>query len=566
MPSPDSAVRPLLSAACLVAGLLVLALGLGPPHYETNDDAVMNLIAAGRVFAATPDEHLLFSNVLLGLPLAGLYRAAPQVPWYGLYLFAVLALSLLALAYALLRANPTRRGLLLVGALLLAFALPCAVRLQFTRVAFLATLGGLLLGLSAVRGQGGRVQVVLSALLLLVACLVRFEACLLACLVLAPALAAALLRPNGRPGRLLLGAGLAAVLAAGWGLERFNRFYYERDSAWRGFYEFNSLRAQFTDYLRVDYSPATRAALRQVGWAPVDLAMLYTWSFADPERFSAAKMRAVLAAVGADDRVKDARRWRDLAHLVGGDADLLVVLAVGASCLLLLGGGWRARLVPLLCLAVAAAVCLVLFWFYHLPARVYFPALGAFAGVALLWESTRSGAAVVLVALLLGALLTWRLAATFAAGAGAGARHTQALQMLQRLAPRSDQLFVLWAHFFPYEDLVYPLEPLSVGPDFKAVSLGTTTPTPLTTRRLAEFGISDLYRALYQRRDVVLLSEPSFNRILGAYLARHYRVRLGGRVVFAHPALGGARFYTLTALPPPPRRGGRPRAAPRETQ
>ena len=558
MPSPDSAARPLLCAACLVAGLLALALGLCTPHYETNDDAVMNLIAAGRVFAAEPDEHLLFSNVLLGLPLAGLYRAAPEVPWYGLYLFGVLALSLLALAYALLRANPTRQGLLLVGALLLAFALPCAVRLQFTRVAFLATLGGLLLWLSAVRGRGGRVQVVLSTLLLLLACLVRFEACLLACLVLAPALAAALLQPDGRRGRLLLGAGLAGVLAAGWGLERFNRGYYERDPAWRGFYEFNALRAQFTDYLRVDYSPATRAALREAGWAPVDLAMLYTWSFADPERFSAAKMRAVLAAVGPDDRVKDARRWRDLARLVGEDADLLVLLAVGAACLLLMGGGWRARLVPLLCLAVAAGVCLVLFRFYQLPARVYFPALGAFAGVALLRApSARSGAAVLLVALLLGALLTWRLAATFAASAGAAARHTRALQMLQRLAPRSDQLFVLWAHFFPYEDLVYPLEPLAVGPDFKAVSLGTTTRTPFTTRRLEAFGISDLYRALYQRRDVVLLSEPTFNRILGAYLARHYGVRLGGRVVFAHPALGGARFYTLTALP---------RAAPRGTR
>jgi hypothetical protein len=53
--------------------------------FETNDDTAMNLIAAGIGFADQLYEHLVFTNVLLGLPLKAIYRVAPHVPWYGGY-------------------------------------------------------------------------------------------------------------------------------------------------------------------------------------------------------------------------------------------------------------------------------------------------------------------------------------------------------------------------------------------------------------------------------------------------------------------------------------------------
>jgi hypothetical protein len=117
--------------------------------------------------------------------------------------------------------------------------------------------------------------------------------------------------------------------------------------------------------------------------------------------------------------------------------------------------------------------------------------------------------------------------------------------MLAALRPRDDTLFVLWADAFPYQQLVLPLEPLPVPPSFKAVGLLWVTRTPLTARRLEEFGIDDLYKALYQRSDVLLLSNPIGNRILAAYLAKHYGVELRARAVFGHPALGGNQFYVL---------------------
>src|SRR5262249_51790114 len=149
------------------------------------------------------------------------------------------------------------------------------------------------------------------------------------------------------------------------------------DEGWRGFYELNALRAQFTDYQRVDYNERTRPALDAVGWSRVDLDMLDQFSFADPERYSAAKMRAVLGAVGPEDRVRRWRAWEELRRQLGGDASLLALLGAQAACLVLMGGGWRARVVPLLCWGVAAGTSLVLFQYFHLPPRVYFPAFGA---------------------------------------------------------------------------------------------------------------------------------------------------------------------------------------------
>src|SRR5262249_20018289 len=147
-PPPPAFVQrsPFYVALVAVAALLLIALAFFTPRYETNDDAGMNLIAGGRLFVDWPDEHLPFSNVLVGLALKGLYGWAPGVPWYGSYLLAVSALGLLGCCYALLRDNPTGLRLLPAGAFLLAFGLPCLVALQFTRAAFLAALGGLMLG------------------------------------------------------------------------------------------------------------------------------------------------------------------------------------------------------------------------------------------------------------------------------------------------------------------------------------------------------------------------------------------------------------------------------------
>ena len=560
--------RPWLVSAGLVAALVAVACVFSP-RYETLDDAITNLIAAGRVFADAPDEHLPFGNVLIGLVLRSAYRAAPDYPWYGGYLLTVGAVSLVVVCQALLRANPTRKQFLLVVVFLLAVGLPCLVQLQFTRVAFLAALAGLLTLVVVAAGRLPTWQAGLAAALLLLACLVRRESCLLAGVVLGPAVAVALWQCRRTRCVYLVGLTLAGTVLGGLLLGEYNRWYYAQ-GPWADFHEYQALLARFTDYLPVEYNERTRPLLDRVGWAQVDLDMLYQFNVADPERYSAARLREVLAGVGTEERIMAWRSWGTLADTVVLDVTALPLLAAVAAGLVLAGGGWRGRVVPLLCLLAALVVCLVLYRYFHLPARVYFPALAAVLGAVIVsavgelspadWRvrsPAGAGRVVTVVAAALFVLIG--LIDLGNLGSAARARSAQARKMLARLAPRKNQLFVLWADAFPYQDVVLPLQRLALPRQFKAVGLIWVTHTPLTARRLEEFGITDLYRALYERPDVLLFSNPLGNRILGAYLARHYGIRLGGRAYFTDPALGPIRIYALHELSgkeaPRPRKG-----------
>src|SRR5207237_6545536 len=69
---------------------------------------------------------------------------------------------------------------------------------------------------------------------------------------------------------------------------------YATSPGWHGFYRYNWLRAQITDYAR-DEGPA-EPALHKAGWSANDLYLLKTFFFADRETYSAARLRAYLRA------------------------------------------------------------------------------------------------------------------------------------------------------------------------------------------------------------------------------------------------------------------------------
>ena len=53
------------------------------PRYLSNDDVGMTIIASGIGGNGSPNEHLLFTNVLIGLMLKSLYTRVPFFPWYS---------------------------------------------------------------------------------------------------------------------------------------------------------------------------------------------------------------------------------------------------------------------------------------------------------------------------------------------------------------------------------------------------------------------------------------------------------------------------------------------------
>lgn len=69
--------------------------------FLTNDDLTLKAIVSGEL-TGTPEAHMIYSHYLLGLCLSGLYSITDAVPWYGIYLTASFAISLILILYRLL--------------------------------------------------------------------------------------------------------------------------------------------------------------------------------------------------------------------------------------------------------------------------------------------------------------------------------------------------------------------------------------------------------------------------------------------------------------------------------
>ncbi len=59
--------RPLLFSIVHVTILFAIVFSIFTCGFETNDDAVMNMFVSGKGVSLQPDEHMVFSNVLIEL-------------------------------------------------------------------------------------------------------------------------------------------------------------------------------------------------------------------------------------------------------------------------------------------------------------------------------------------------------------------------------------------------------------------------------------------------------------------------------------------------------------------
>ena len=119
---------------------------------------------------------------------------------------------------------------------------------------------------------------------------------------------------------------------------------------------------------------------------------------------------------------------------------------------------------------MTGVTCLLLYQRFHLPPRVYCPAFSACAIAALFfseglrsfgkrpaWVESPWGRPLALT--LIGALIAWRSVATFRSNANFLSLHRETVHILEGLAPKPNQLFVVWGSSFPYEFLALPLRP-----------------------------------------------------------------------------------------------------------
>lgn len=288
----QSPARCALGVVICLFGLTLLLL---TPTYDTNDDPVMALVASGYGTLEGPDEHLLYTNVLLGGILKQLYTVAPHVPWYGSYLLLSQFMAHWLLLYAILLLNRNRFTVFSYLIFYLGVGVYFLSHLQFTTTAFLIGLVGLsLIIVSLLQDQRGVHLPWLkweAAACLIYASLIRYASLQMLCLASLPLIVVVgwkfarnvPLKPYLLPAALMI----CGVL----GSRYYDRQYYQQDQAWSDFLPYHTVAGWLINYTQIPYFEPTKPIFDEVGWSNTDYWMLREWVYLDQDTYSLERLQ-----------------------------------------------------------------------------------------------------------------------------------------------------------------------------------------------------------------------------------------------------------------------------------
>jgi hypothetical protein len=545
------------TVATLVASVFLLL----TPGFDTNDDVVINMIVAGKGFGLAPDEHMVFTHVWIGQVLKAAYTHFPDVPWYASYLLIVQAMANVVLLYCAIESGFTWLRLRLYLLYFLTAGLFFIHNLQFTSTAFMAGQSGILLLLLAAARSDRResrwriYRPVAAALALLIfASLVRrevFYPLLVLGLATCGIYATFTLRRTAnlaRSGAVLLTALLAAVIA--W---RANDAYYQADPGWQDFHAYNRLRVKFNDEAWVTFSERTAKAFSEVGWSENDLAMLRAWFYDDKERYSYENLQKVMAAhPWYLERLSWPMFAESIEQVLGDRITLAILLALPIMVYCV-----ERRRVNFWLIGASCGIVCVLILFLILvqkspPSRVYAPMLAFPMALCAVLARRRDGfmptrdkvvnmwvevtrgdgwrraflmplgnVAVVTLVVLMGISMFQGVYPQYRSSRARMKASVQLYELLEKLSPSDDKLFVCWAASFPFE-AIPPFESLKRLGNTHLLVVGWPQHTPPYRAMKERFGIGDLAEALHRRSDLYLVAHPTYLKVFRRYVLEHF--------------------------------------------
>ncbi len=293
------------------------------------------------------------------------------------------------------------------------------------------------------------------------------------------------------------------------------------------------------------YSPEVFAAAADgPGWTQAEMRMLLEWFYADEELFSVERVESFLQTMGEPKRPP--RAWLEP---LGRDPDLYVMLvAIGVA--LAFRRLNRPDAVTWI-LAAAGAVALLTYVdsnLNRLVGWVYEPVLAylCWFGLALgedrplvsggrLWLFARA----LLCGLFLSLLLATggRLVSTGDATAPTREAYGAAVRDLKS---GPETLYVSWAGAFPVEFLG-PFDDLGPYRELRFYAVAAATRGGHNRRRLEQFGIDDIHRAIYLDPRLRVISETRHNRTFADFV----RERYGAEIVAERTASYSSRVRPL---------------------
>ena len=523
-----------------------------PGQYQTNDDAAMNMYAAGTNLGQPPSEFLLFQHFIIGLGLKFLYTHLPQIPWYGALLYTYLFLSSVIIGHVISRLHHRFSIVGIWIVLFLLFYLQVIICPQFTICAGYLAISGILLLYSVIYDpyaskRVNRGVLIIAGGLLIWAGMVRFYSLLLVIVSMAPLYIYLLVARFSDTWRRLLPI-LCGVVVTSVFLNWTQISYYEHSPGWENFYSYNNVRAEFIDRHKITWDESTEPLFRHIGWSRNDLAMLISWFYLDPSVYSFRNLTFISqnTSLVARPEIDWGSLFADLKKSLisyGGLATLLLFALVLAR------NGRATQTFALLALLwygiLFAGITVVE---RHLPVRVWLVMLcDLFITEVILWccpiwePATRTADRRFLSGL---PIRSWVIASLFAFCCWGQLKAIKKLsdncrfyqknfrEDLATLEPRANQLFVTWGGDFPYQSFQLPGAAEPASKEMQFLGLGVGNHEPVVQNRLRGFGIEDLYRAFYERNDVFLICVEMKKKLLAQYILEHYHTKVAVKTIF----------------------------------
>lgn len=499
------------------------------------------MFSANGLFTGHPDEHLIFSNVLLGLLLRLLYTLVPHANWYCIMLYGSHVLGLAGLLYALFRLGSAKVATAGMLCWFIMFRFRWILLLQFTTSAFAAGIGGVAILLSSLlRPSCPRPALLYASFLITLCFLIRWEAGPPLVLLSFPFLIAPLLLNRFKQRKEMIYA-VAAVLAGVLG-RGIDQAYYHADAGWRQWLVSNEALTTL-----IDGPWRTRRGTVQfrdpAKWSENDTDVFVSWMFVDNNVFSVDRMKALADRVpfyGSHEYALSVTKkvLRESIPQLCGTALALLLAIVFTQ--------WWTGLALLGSLACTLAILYYLAYHLKLETRVVHPMLGLIVLAALSYVLVQREENARISRLRAGMLWIFAIG-TAVWMAPLLIRFTQenardnALirkECEQNYRRFSDKVFISCG---PGIHLEY-LSPLWDTHLFEGIQLVPTASfihSPIEAQNHARFGITNLFTDVVDNPKFILVMEPKIIPALTTFYKEHYNQD----VVFTRAP--GTTFYRL---------------------
>lgn len=270
--------------------------------YETNDDLALSLLVEGAYGQRTP--YMVYSNVIWGMILVGLYTLAPTIKWYLVVMFFMLFVAHSATTYMNIRLQGRKVGLV-TSTLMLLFLGYCSYSMfQYSRITPMVTTSGLLLLFYAIEYAAQKYErkicLVVGGIMVVWSSLIRFQMFALAVVLAGGAIGLYKVWQIFKEKKKdwLKQIGVYVVVFGTVGVLSLvclivDKLHYTSDE-WQYYQEFNQLRTELWDYGFPEYS-LNEETYNSVGIDEQDFEYYLEWNM-DEEYMSLESLSAIVEA------------------------------------------------------------------------------------------------------------------------------------------------------------------------------------------------------------------------------------------------------------------------------